>query len=437
MAKFFARPESFGGVLFEISTESLFFLDQFGFEAFTILSDGMSSADLINHSKNQFPPEDHSAATSRIQSINRFLKSNSRTAEDIQRLSGNIGSRVPALSAPLDLYWEITRRCNEQCIHCYNNSSPNGHHADINYIDAIIDELSGSYLKNITITGGEPMMRRDFWHITERLRDVTYELSMGTNATLINTENVKRVAENFTTLNISLDDPDPESFDKFRGYRGAFERTWSALKLLSNENIRINLQTVLTCDSVDRLDDLGELLSDIKVDNWVVRFAFESGRAKDGNNYLTGREIFEKSDYLAAIKERYQTAERQVTIGSHYPWSYKEKYPYVPPTDSHLQTCAAATTHAAIDAFGRMAPCSLFTETSFKTASVFGGSFLKTWREASQFEEMRTLKRSEVKGCGTCANAASICGGGCRAKAYMRYETIRTNDYACNYSQHH
>lgn len=436
MAKFFARAEPFGGILFEISTERMFFLDQFGFEAFNALSSGMHTQDLISFAKTHFPAEDHAVAVSRIESIHKFFRKDSRTKDDVRHLSGNIGSRVPALSAPLDLYWEITRRCNEQCIHCYNNSSPTGEHADISYIDAIIDELSSSYLKNITITGGEPMMRRDFWYITERLRDITYELSMGTNATLINSANVKRVAENFDTLNISLDDPDPESFDKFRGYDGAFKRTWSALELLSKEKIRVNLQTVLTRDSVDRLDELGELISGIRVDNWVVRFAFESGRAKNGDHYLTGKEIFERSDYLAEIKNRYQTAERRVTIGSHYPWSYKEKYPYVP-ADNELQTCAAATTHAAIDAFGRMAPCSLFTETSYKTASVFGGSFLKNWREARQFEEMRTLKRSSVKGCGTCANAATVCGGGCRAKAYMRYDTIKTNDYACNYSQPH
>lgn len=288
-------------------------------------------------------------------------------------------------------------------------------------------------MKNVTLTGGEPMMRRDFWGIVDRLRPLTHELTMGTNGTLITEANVDKVCESFDVLNISLDDPDPENFDLFRGYYGAFQRTFSALRLLSTRDVRINIQTVLTKNSINRLDSLGSLLQEVNVSNWVVRFAFESGRAKGSDVYLTGREIYEYRDYLNDIRTKYQVLGRKVTIGSNYPWSYEEAYPYVPPSED-MQTCAAATTHAAIDAFGRMAPCSLFTETSFKTKSVFGRSFLKEWRDAAEFESMRRLKRKDVKGCGTCANASGICGGGCRAKAYMRYGTVLKNDYACAYS---
>lgn len=433
MPKLFLRPEEFGGIVFDAPSERLYFVDEFGFNVFEAVANGASSEVLRSAAFRHFPVSDHETAARRIDSVVQFIMLDDRSEETIRNATGLSGKILPALSAPLDLYWEITRRCNEKCVHCYNNSSPSGFNPSFNHIERIAIELASSRLKNITLTGGEPMMRRDFWSIVELLRPITHELSLGTNGTLITENNVERVCESFDVLNISLDDPDPVKFDEFRGYSGAFDRTFRALKILSGRNIRINIQSVLTRDSIDRLDALGSLLENVQVDDWVVRFAFESGRATEGGQYLNGREIFERSDFLRGIGEKYQTKERQVTIGANYPWSYQEKYPFVSPTDD-LQTCAAATTHAAVDAFGRMAPCSLFTETEYRTPSVYGRSFLDAWKSASQFVEMRTLRRKDVKGCGTCANAAGICGGGCRAKAYMRYGTIKKNDYSCNYS---
>jgi radical SAM protein with 4Fe4S-binding SPASM domain len=433
MPSIFLRSEPFGGVIADSTNERLFFVDKFSFEVVRSFAKGIGKEHIKKVATSKFPKSDHETAFSRIDAIDRFINEQDRSSSTIRLCSGDVGDKIPTLSAPLDIYWEITRRCNETCIHCYNNSSPSGFNPSIDHINKIIDELASYALRNITLTGGEPMMRRDFWQIVDRLRPLTYELTMGTNGTLINDGNVQQVAEKFDILNISLDDPSQPDFDKFRGYDGAFSRTMKALTLLSATDVQINIQTVLTRKSISRLDDLGALLKNLRVNNWVVRFAFESGRAKGGTEYLSGREIFEQSENLKRIKEKFETPECMVTIGSNYPWSYKEKYPYVPPNDD-LQTCAAATTHAAIDAFGRMAPCSLFTETDYKTGSVFGRSFLETWRESNEFQSMRNLKRRDVKGCGTCANASGICGGGCRAKAYMMYDTILKNDYSCNYS---
>lgn len=431
---FLARKEPFGGVLARMGSEEIILLDHFGFDVVKAISNGVSACRLNEEVERVFPGSDREFAKSQAAVIYGIIDG-SRSPNELQiRIPGN-ELRFPTLSAPLDLYWEITRRCNESCAHCYNNSSPRGFDPPYEKISGIIDELSDFKFRNLTLSGGEPMMRRDFWSIVERLRPITRELTLGTNATLISESNIDRVERYVDVLNVSLDDPDEASFDAFRGYKGAFSRTVEALRLLAKTRSRVYVQTVLTRSSASRLRELGSLVASLKPSRWVVRFAFESGRARDNESaFLSAREIFDLSDFLEEVREEFHWDIPNIDIGANYPWSYREPYPYKK-NPKKIQTCAAATTNAALDAFGRLAPCSIFTETDFKSPSVYNSSFMEQWRHASEMEALRTLKLDDVAGCGTCANATSICGGGCRAKAYMRYGTIKKNDYSCNYSK--
>lgn len=430
---FLARKEPFGGVLAKMGSEEIILLDPFGFDVVNAISNGHSLSDVLAELDLVFPGDQRALARQQAEIIFGIVDGSRDPHELKLRISGD-EIRFPVLSAPLDLYWEITRRCNETCIHCYNNSSSTGFNPPYENIKKIIDELSPYKMRNVTLSGGEPMMRKDFWKIVEGVRPLTRELTVGTNATLISEDNLPLVEEFIDVLNVSLDDPDPASFDAFRGYAGAFERTMKALRLLSGVRSRVYIQTVLTRDSVSRLKDLGKIVADLNPARWVVRFAFESGRSLENTSrFLSGLEIFQLSDYLEDVRQEFEGRIPAIDIGPNYPWSYQQPYPYAK-NGNKLQTCAGATTMAAIDAFGRVAPCSIFTETDFVSDSAYRSSFLELWRTAKELEAMRTLKLEDVSGCGTCANAVGMCGGGCRAKAYMRYGTIKKNDYSCNYS---
>lgn len=431
--KFLARKEDFGGILAEIGSEQVIILDHFCFDVIRAVSKGVSRDDILELARRYFHGDDVGLAIKRTEAVFSVLDGNANTSR-IDFSTDFALERFPALSAPLDLYWEITRRCNERCLHCYNNSSPDGFNPTYANLSSIIDELEPYQLRNITLTGGEPMMRRDFWRIVDRVRPLTWDLSMGTNATLIDESNIEQIERYFDVLNVSLDHPHEKEFDSFRGYPGAFARTLKGLRLLSSRNVRVYIQSVITKNAVRHLDALGQLVSSLKPDQWIVRFAFDSGRAvKNSNEFLTGLEIFQLKDRLEDLRERFSNRIPNIMIGSNYPWSYERPYKFTH-NPNRLQTCAAATTHAALDAFGRMAPCSLFTETNYKTRSVYESSFLEQWRNSVEFEALRTLRLKDVSGCGTCENATGACGAGCRAKAYMKYGTIRKSDYSCNYS---
>lgn len=113
MPKFFARSEAFGGVVFDVPNERLYCIDAFSFDVFKAVSTGKSLADVQSAALQHFPVADHRTVSTRIEAIEKFLREDDRSPLIVRQVIGSTGLRtVPALSAPLDLYWEITRRCN-------------------------------------------------------------------------------------------------------------------------------------------------------------------------------------------------------------------------------------------------------------------------------------------------------------------------------------
>ncbi len=84
------------------------------------------------------------------------------------------------MKKPYMATWEITKKCNLNCIHCYNNSSiHNFYGLKTNDCYKIIDRMEG--IKNLIITGGEPLLRKDIFNITSYAREKFETLILQTN----------------------------------------------------------------------------------------------------------------------------------------------------------------------------------------------------------------------------------------------------------------
>ncbi|WP_168792436.1 radical SAM/SPASM domain-containing protein [Paraburkholderia aromaticivorans] len=418
------RPEQFGAVVAKGDGEDVLLLDHDGANAFLQLA-GLSNGDETAFQQTTVDGASYDALKTIVSTEGNFhlFKSN----------KGRLKS-FPTLSYPLDLYWEVTRRCNERCVHCYNNSDNTGPHPTSEQISTTLKELENVQLRSLTITGGEPMMRKDFWTIAEQCRPISYKLVLGTNGTLINEGNADKIAELFDFVNVSLDTNTAEEFDLFRGYPGAFVKTTSAIRLLSERGVQVVVQSVLTRRTIDAVKELGYLVAELGGHTWTVRFPFYSGRAMNSQEqFLSHREVQKYVPLFDEVRSELSSRIPSVRIGAGYTWSYEKPYEYTD-NPNQLMLCAAATVNAALSADGSLAPCSLFTETAFRSESVWKTSLQHEWQNADCFVAMRNIKLRDIGGCGTCSNALGQCGSGCRAKAYMKYGTIYKSDYDCGYS---
>ena len=131
----------------------------------------------------------------------------------------------PASVKPV-VIWNLTRRCNLRCRHCYTTSADVDFPGELSNEQAIgvLEDLKSFGIPALILSGGEPMSRFDFFELAERARELNFRyLALSTNGTKLTGENAKRVAGlGFDYVGISLDGIGTVN-DWFRGVEGAFK----------------------------------------------------------------------------------------------------------------------------------------------------------------------------------------------------------------------
>ena len=226
MSAILLRKEPFGGIAALAGGDTVQVLDHVGFSIFRAVAAGRSDSEILDAIGQSFPGADGASVRETLVR-SRQLLDNPSSWESVQiDATDDTGLSFPVLSYPLDLSWEITRRCNQHCLHCYNNSSHEGAHPSWERLEKILDELSAVQLRSLTITGGEPMMRRDFEKFSERVIDLAYNRILSSNATLIDTTNIRWLSRVYNQASISIDVADKMRTKSLEEKKGLSNAVW-------------------------------------------------------------------------------------------------------------------------------------------------------------------------------------------------------------------
>ncbi|MDU6792498.1 MAG: radical SAM protein, partial [Anaerococcus sp.] len=163
--------------------------------------------------------------------------------------------------------FSICDRCNLNCKHCsYAKNFDKKQKSDTSEIIFIIDEILKINPKMISITGGEPLMRKDFSLICNYLRENFFgELVLMTNGTLINEKNIEVIVNTFDSVDLSIDGIDEDTCSQIRG-NGVFKKVISSIKLLQdNKYNNISLSMVLTGNNYIYRNNFYDLCSKLGV----------------------------------------------------------------------------------------------------------------------------------------------------------------------------
>ena len=197
-----------------------------------------------------------------------------------------------------NLFFELTSRCNEKCLHCGSRCGDAG--ADplpAEVFKDVLDEVKQNFsprLPMICITGGEPLLRRDFYEILSYAHALGFRWGMTTNGTLITKEAAHRLAEaGMGTVSVSLDGL-REQHDRLRQTPGGFDRALEGIKNLIEENAfrHVQVTTVVHKQNIGDLPGLFELLDGIDIDSWRVINMEPIGRALQYPELMLGKEDY-------------------------------------------------------------------------------------------------------------------------------------------------
>lgn len=177
--------------------------------------------------------------------------------------------------------WNLTRRCNLRCRHCYTTSADIPFPGELTHEQAmaVLDDLAGFGIPALILSGGEPLSRFDFFRLAERARVLNFRhLSLSTNGTRLTGENARRVAGlGFDYVGISLDGIGGTN-DWFRGVPGAFADALAGVRACKALGVKVGLRFTITEDNAVQLPDMLDLCDAEGVDKFYLSHLVYAGR---------------------------------------------------------------------------------------------------------------------------------------------------------------
>lgn len=198
------------------------------------------------------------------------------------RSIGRFGlSRPQRFAAPLLVVWNFTQACNLKCRHCYQDAQrPLPDELTLDQQKAILDDLRRNDTSWIALSGGEPLMGRNFWPVVAYAGRLGFHLSVATNGTLLTPDTVARLVDSGVRyIEVSLDSADPAVHDVFRGGKGYWERTVRGIDAaVAHPNVRVGLAPTVTRLNLHELPRLIDFAIEHGVDIFYAFNFIPTGR---------------------------------------------------------------------------------------------------------------------------------------------------------------
>jgi radical SAM protein with 4Fe4S-binding SPASM domain len=378
-------------------------------------------------------------------SLTKLLCGDTYYGDTLRYAPGSHGSLVGARrdTGPV-VVWNCTRACNLRCAHCYAAADARAAaELDTAEARALIDDLASFRVPVLLLSGGEPLLRPDFFDLVGHAVNRGLRVVLSTNGTLIDREvagTLKRLGVSYVGISI---DGIGDRHDRLRGCPGAFDAALEAVRRCRAAGLRVGLRLTLSSRNRDQLPAVLDLIEEEGIDRACFYHLVYSGR---------GRELIEQD---LSPEEKRQTLER--LISRVYSWQRLGRRIEVLTVDNHAdgpfvylylkkrrpERAAAALellrrnggnrsgiAIAAVDWEGKIHP-DQFT-LHHTVGEVRREPFSRVWTQARHPLLAALRRRKELlKGrCRRCRWLA-LCNGNCRARAEALTGDFWEADPAC------
>lgn len=176
--------------------------------------------------------------------------------------------------------WNSTRTCNLTCRHCYMSSDAKKYQNELTTVEAkkFIDDLADFNVPVLLFSGGEPLIRPDFFELATYAAEKGVRPTLSTNGTLITREVAQKIKDiGVGYVGISLDGL-REVNDKFRGKEGAFEAAMQGIKNCVAVGQRVGLRFTINHHNIQELDHIFDFIEEENIDRVCFYHLVYSGR---------------------------------------------------------------------------------------------------------------------------------------------------------------
>ena len=353
-------------------------------------------------------------------------------------------TRPQIVNAPFLVVWDFTHMCNLQCKHCYQDAQralPD--ELDTHEAKLLIRDLAEAGVVVIAFSGGEPLMRKDFFEMASYARDQGIYVALASNGTMISPGIAGKLREGGVEyVEISIDGKDAAHHDAMRGMNGAFDRSVAGIRNCVEKGIYTCIATTVTRDNYDQVPEIYQLARDLGVTRHICFNFIPTGRGIE----MSDKDISpcQREDLLRFILTKNQPGQKPEVLSTAPQFArvalQMDKNAGVPVGHFHLGAqlsgktrmladfiggCGAGRLYCSIEPQGDIQPCVFMP---IALGNIRDQKFLEIWHNA---EVLKTLRdRDLLTGtCGSCPNKY-ICGG-CRARALAYFQHLTAPDPGC------
>lgn len=338
------------------------------------------------------------------------------------------------MTAPKNVDISITGKCNLKCRYCfYNDSMEKASDLPTDSWLAFFQELGSIGVRKVTLSGGEPFIRKDFFTLVDGVIENKMRYSILTNGTLINEETI----EEFTmgkrrlrldSIQLSIDGSKAEIHDKSRPPQ-SFKKALQALRLLKQNKFPVNVRVTINRHNVNDLENIAALLiDDVGLNGFNTNEADYQGSAR-----------CQGQDIILSVEERKRAMASLVALNKKYngrieaqagPLTRAKIMTEITemvdrgetgmPGRGTLCSCSGIFAKMAVFHNGTFVPCNMLPD--LEMGRVGQTSLEEAWQthpNINLVRERRKISLSELEECRDCSYSG-FCTGGCPATVMAR-----------------
>lgn len=313
------------------------------------------------------------------------------------------------------LHLSLTDRCNLKCLHCGVAGECGGPPSDrpelttAEYLD-LIDQAAVMGCKQLTIAGGEPLLRRDLWTLLERAGTHNIRCTLLSNGVLIDRQVAARLGQlkHLSYVRLSVDYADNIRMEAFRGIPDLTDRIFASLRMLREAGVTAGISSTIMPDNLDHIRPLALRTHDSGGNLYRAVPLLPVGRAQDMVVDLT----FWAKAIRTMLNLRQELAVRSRPV---------------PLPDDLADTgnrllleCPAGKHVMALSAYGEVSRCSMIpAQREQPTTRDLPLSALHEHLNREQVERKAAATANRTANCGAC-EYKPVCRGGCYAEREVR-----------------
>ncbi len=342
--------------------------------------------------------------------------------------------------APDRAILELTYRCDLRCAHCLVDAGGGGGGDELDtagMLDAV-DQLADLGVRVVTVTGGEPLLRRDWLEVGRRIRARGMVFRLSTNGHLLDDGVLARLEEIGAQRVVVSVDGTRAVHDSVRtglGRRGrdsSFDRVMDCLDRLRGSSVVSSVITAVTRRNLDELPAIQELLKAHGVQRWTVQLAHATGRLRGADRDALLLAPSQLEDLAAFLEGAAADPVLPPIVFNSIGYLSREE-PILRPSGRDRPTpfwtgCQCGIRTVGVEPDGGIKGCANQVGEPFVVGNLTTEPLRSIWDDEGRWHWLRPgpeRMRGTCEGC----KLAPVCGAGCTALAFASSGELFDNPY--------